>query len=121
MKKLILISTFLFFGFAFCSSAKAAFIVGLEDIPLAKGFTQIEEGWSFGNEESRMIEVYLTSQKASFAGAAAFYRDTLPQMGWQIKKEGADKVAFEREGETLELDRESTNPLRIRLTVKSKN
>ncbi len=102
-------------------SAQAAFVEGLEDIPLPEGLEQVENGnLSFGNEEIRLIEVYLTSTNLTFAGIRHFYQETLPQMGWQIKQQEQKKILFEREGETLEISKESTQPLIVRLTVKSK-
>ena len=101
--------------------AHAAFVAGLEDIPLPGGLNQIENGnLSFGNEEIRLIEVYLTSENLSFEEVGRFYLETLPQMGWQLKKNKKQKFLFEREGETLEISRESAKPLIVRLTVKSK-
>lgn len=102
-------------------SARAAFVEGLEDIPLPDGLNQIENGnLNFGNEEIRLIEAYLSSQTLLFEQVADFYKQTLPQMGWQIKKQFKRKILFEREGETLEISEEALNPLIVRLTVKSK-
>lgn len=101
--------------------ANAAFVEGLEDIPLPEGLSQVENGnLSFGNEEIRLIEAYLTSPELMFKQVANFYEETLPQMGWQIKRQRKGKILFEREGETLEISKESSNPLIVRLTVKSK-
>ena len=99
----------------------AVFVEGLEDIPIPDGLHQIENGnLNFGNEEIRLIEVYLTSKHLSFGDITTFYKETLPQMGWQSRKHSYDRTAFYREGETLEIAKESENPLIIRLTVKSK-
>ena len=103
------------------STADAAFVEGLEDIPLPEGLNQIENGnLNFGNEEIRLIEAYLTSSDLKFEQVISFYKETLPQMGWQIKKQRKNKILFEREGETLEISKESLAPLIVRLTVKSK-
>lgn len=102
-------------------AVNAAFVEGLEDIPMPGGLNQVENGnLSFGNEEIRLIEVYLTSEDMSFEEVCRFYLDTLPQMGWLLKKEKKQKLLFEREGETLEISKESAKPLIVRLTVKSK-
>lgn len=102
-------------------SSRAAFVEGLEDIPLPEGLSQVENGnLNFGNEEIRLIEAYLTSPNLLFRQVSAFYEETLPQMGWQIKKQRKGKILFEREGETLEISEESPKPLIVRLTVKSK-
>ncbi len=106
---------------SFSLTTKAAFVEGLEDIPILEDLEQIKNGnLSFGNEEIRLIETYLTSQSLDFAEVCAFYSETLPQLGWIKKYEGQNRLLFERDGETLELSRESTKPLVIRLTVKSK-
>ena len=122
MKKLCL---FVFCYFCLIMPMKAkdfSFIEGLEDIPLAEGLTQIEsESLNFGNEESRLIEAYFKSDTSDFEDIAAFYNTTLPQMGWKMKKTTKLSIVFEREGEVLEIKTESEKPLKIRLTVKSKN
>lgn len=102
-------------------SAKAVFVEGLEDIPIPDGLHQIENGnLNFGNEEIRLIEAYLTSKYLSFGDITVFYKETLPQMGWQSRKRSYDRMVFDRDGETLEIAKETENPLVIRLTVKSK-
>lgn len=102
-------------------SAKGAFVEGIEDIPVPEGLKQIDNAsLNFGNEEIRLIEVYLTAEKTDFSRISSFYKETLPQMGWQIKQNSTDKMVFEREGESLDIAKESVNPLVIRLTVKSK-
>ena len=106
----------------FTLQAKAAFVEGLEDIPLAEGLSLTENGsLSFGNEEIRLIERLLTSQTKNFQDVKKFYIETLPQMGWQEKENLENKISFEREGEVLEFNMESGKPLIVRLTVKSKN
>ena len=121
MKKLLYILISIMFLTMSMSTANAAFVEGLEDIPLPEGLNQIENGnLNFGNEEIRLIEAYLTSSDLKFEQVIGFYKETLPQMGWQIKKQRKNKILFEREGETLEISKESLAPLIVRLTVKSK-
>ena len=106
----------------FTLPVKAAFVEGLEDIPLAEGLTLAENGsLSFGNEEIRLIERLFISQTKTFQDVKKFYIETLPQMGWQKKENSENKISFEREGEVLEFNIESDKPLIVRLTVKSKN
>ena len=121
MKKNIV---FLFFiiNFFICFSADASFVEGLEDIPLPEKVTQIENGsLSFGNEEIRLFEAYLSAEKQEFNNIVKFYNETLPQMGWQKKNKNNNVILFERDGETLEITKESDKPLILRLVVKSKN
>ena len=107
--------------FANIQPASSTFLEGLEDIPLADGLKQIENGvLSFGNEEIRLVEVFCSAENTNFNKIKFFYNKTLPQMGWKIKKQNDFRLTWEREGETLEINRESTDPQIIRLTVKSK-
>ena len=121
MKRILQILLVLTGMFCTAPAVNAAFVEGLEDIPMPGGLNQVENGnLSFGNEEIRLIEVYLTYEDMSFEEVCRFYLDTLPQMGWLLKKEKKQKLLFEREGETLEISKESAKPLIVRLTVKSK-
>lgn len=121
MKRLLFMFSVMLLLLCFAWQARADFVEGLEDIPLPEGLSQVENGnLSFGNEEIRLIEAYLTSPDLMFQQVANFYEETLPQMGWQIKRQRKGKILFEREGETLEISKESTKPLIVRLTVKSK-
>ena len=105
----------------FSISAKAAFIEGLEDIPVMDGLQQAaNDNISFGNEESRFVEVVLTSATSKFANVRNFYTSTLPQMGWIFQGQRDNTLLFEREGEVIEISAESKEPLTIRITVKSK-
>lgn len=103
------------------NASAVSFVEGLEDIPRPDDLQYIENGnLSFGNEEIRFVEVYLTSHTLDFGKVVNFYEETLPQLGWIIKQNGKDKIVFEREGETLDISEESVIPLVVRITVKSK-
>lgn len=105
----------------FSFQTEAAFIEGLEDVPLLKGLEQTQkDNISFGNEESRLVEAYFTSSKIGFAKVEKFYIETLPQLGWIYQGKRDNALLFDREGETLEIVKESTKPLLVRITVKSK-
>jgi len=117
MKKAFILITFL------CLSvvAKAAFIEGLEDVPIMSGMKQIQsDNLSFGNEESRLVETVLTGETIKFSDVVKFYKTTLPQMGWIYQKQKESYLMFEREGEIIEISKEQTKPLMVRITVKSK-
>lgn len=104
------------------NSQAATFINGLEDVPVMEGLSQIpNDSITFGNEESRLVEAILTSDKLKFAQVEKFYKETLPQMGWKCQKETNRLITFYREGEVLEMVRESVSPLKIRITVKSRS
>lgn len=119
IKNFAIISTIIMGSMNFSQAAE--FIDGLEDIPIADDFVQIEnDDVSFGNEESRFIETYISSDKSSFNEVKIFYINTLPQMGWGILKNNAKLISFERESEVLEIAKESDKPLLVRITLKSK-
>lgn len=102
-------------------TAEASFVEGLEDVPLPENVTQIENGsLSFDNEEIRFFESYLSAEKQKFENVVKFYNDTLPQMGWKKKSASKQKIFFERDGESLEISKESDKPLILRLVVRSK-
>jgi hypothetical protein len=101
------------------------FIDGLEDVPLMKGLTQdTEKTISFGNEETRLLEAYLTvsagKPKTDFNKIADFYKESLPQLGWIYQGNRGNDLLFYREGETLEVVKENHTPLMVRITVKTK-
>ena len=99
----------------------AEFVEGMEDIPLLTGLAQItKDDISFGNEETRLVEAYVTSKKLKFSEVADFYEDSLPQLGWNYQGNRGNSLLFYREGENLEVVKESSNPLIVRLTLKTK-
>ncbi len=107
--------------FVFLGSANAAsFLEGYEDIPIMKGLSQIKnDNFSFGNEEARLVEAVLTGSKVGFKSVKKFYVDTLPQLGWTYQGQRGDSLLFYREGEALEIVKESTKPLNVRFTIKN--
>lgn len=109
-----------FFGAAFPAGA-TTFIEGLEDVPLMKGMTQIQkDSISFGNEESRFVEAYLTSTRVGFKAVEKFYTTTLPQLGWTYQGKRGNALIFYRESEVIEIVKEISQPLEVRITVKNK-
>lgn len=105
----------------FSFNVHAAFIEGLEDVPLLNGLQQVQkDNISFGNEESRLVEAYFTSSKIGFAKVEKFYIETLPQLGWIYQGKRDNILSFDRDGETLDIAKESAKPLIVRITVKSK-
>ncbi len=104
------------------SAAAAPFIEGFEDLPIPNGMTQMNsDNVSFGNEEARFVEAYLTSSKISFRAVESFYMDTLPQLGWTFKGKQNDVLHFYRDGENLDIAREGKKPLVVRITIRSQN
>lgn len=99
----------------------SSFIEGLEDVPVMKGFTQIQkDNISFGNEEARFVEAYLTSSKVGFKAVETFYINTLPQLGWTYQGKRGETLVFYREKESIEIVPEKIKPLIVRITVKNR-
>lgn len=124
MKKLLLKSILIFlFTLGLIIQARAvSFIEGLEDVPVMEGLKQLpHDNISFGNEESRLVEVILTGNKISFGKVQRFYIDTLPQMGWSFEGKSGGSLLFYRDRESLKIIKESVQPLTIRITVTSRN
>ncbi|MDO4184435.1 MAG: hypothetical protein Q4D11_04275 [Rhodospirillales bacterium] len=104
------------------SAFGAEFVDGMDDIPLPEGMAQIHSAnISFGNDESRFNEAYISSKKISFAKVADFYKDTLPQLGWKFVGKKENSLHFERDMEVLDIAMEKNNPLLVRMTLKSKD
>ena len=97
------------------------FIDGMEDVPLMSDLQQItKDDVYFGNEETRLIEAYLTSKKINFNNVKKYYIESLPQLGWIYQGNRGNNLLFYRDGETLEVVKESVTPLIVRITIKTK-
>lgn len=119
--KLVYFLVAVFFLTTVSTVESADFVEGMDDIPLPDGMTQItQDNISFGNEETRLLEAYFSAPKLKFARISEFYKESLPQMGWIYQGNRGDDQVFYREGETLDIVKESASPLIIRITVKSK-
>ena len=100
----------------------AQFIEGFEDVPIPDGMAQMSaENVSFGNEETRFVEAYLQSDKTSFAEVESFYMSTLPQLGWVFNGKQKDVLHFYRDGENLDIAKEASQPLVVRINIKSRD
>ena len=114
----ILLSVFLFFVLIFNANAGESFIDGMEDIPLAPNMMQIKSNnFAFGNEETRIIEAYLTSENLKESVVENFYLDTLPQLGWEFKGKSKNTLFFTREQEELDVHFEKAKLLLVRVTL----
>lgn len=113
---------FLFLSATTSPLMAAKFIDGLEDVPVMEGLQQVPyDNISFGNEESRLVEAILTGKNVRMSKIETFYKETLPQMGWKFEGKKKGHLLFYRDRESLEIVRESKDPLTIRITVKSRN
>ena len=98
------------------------FIDGLDDIPLMPKTIQIHSNnITFGNNESRFSEAYISSKKNNFKNISEFYKKTLPQLGWNYVSNKENALHFERDMEILDIVLEKNKPLLVRVTLKSKD
>ena len=68
----------------------ASFIEGLEDVPVMEGMKQVpSDSISFGNEESRLVEALLTSNKVGFKKSKSFIRTLCRKWAGLIKANAA--------------------------------
>lgn len=99
------------------------FIDGFEDVPLMQGLKQQEsQNFSFGNEESGYTEALLYPiKKMTFEDVGLFYIGVLPKFGWLLLSQKTDYISFIRDNDILEISPRSVRPLRISISIKSKN
>ena len=87
--------------------ARDAYLSLAPDIPLAPGLAEFDGGQVvFDKPEGRIVRIEAARLKTQGAGdgVPAFYRETLPNLGWQVSAadNSADNVlTFQRGGETL--------------------
>jgi hypothetical protein len=80
--------------------AQNAFVPGFDDLPMMPGLTPGSDGPTvFDAPGGRIVESQVDG-RGSPARVMDFYRDTLPQLGWQA---AGPEGTFEREGELLRL------------------
>lgn len=90
------------------------------DIPLADGWEEIyDEGSFFDKPEGRILTAYAklsATAKPNPAKTIQFYRDTMPNLGWQFSSNSQPLILiFHRDQERLEV-KLTTGRLGIKLT-----
>ena len=101
MKKNIILFLIVILSFNFNSFAKTInYIPGINDLPAPQGFT-LKAGSSniFDVKEGKIVDAIFEG-KADKLDIIAFYRQTLPPLGWDILPDNK----FERNGEILKID-----------------
>lgn len=82
---------------------RQAFVGGLEDLPLMDGLAEDRAaGLVFDKPDGRLVDAYASGPIAPEA-VAAFYRETLPELGWRV----VGPLVFERDGERLSIETEA--------------
>ncbi|OYQ35881.1 hypothetical protein CHU95_06345 [Niveispirillum lacus] len=94
-------------------SAKADFVPGTEDVPLAPGLTAMaDDALVFDNPTGRIVQATATGSTNADA-VTRYYTDTLPQLGWVRGSDGR----WTRSGEVLDIAI-ATDATTRRLTVR---
>lgn len=91
--------------------ARDAYLSLAPDIPLAPGLSEFDGGQLvFDKPEGRIVRIEAERASAQGANGAvpSFYRETLPNLGWQLNsgentgdKSDGNVLTFQRGGETL--------------------
>jgi hypothetical protein len=82
------------------AAADTAFVAGVEDLPLMPGLAEVQGAATvFDAPQGRIVETYAAGP-VSADDVAAFYVQTLPQLGWTA----AGRTEYRREGEKLTLE-----------------
>ena len=87
--------------------ARDAYLSLAPDIPLAPGLSEFDGGQLvFDKPEGRIVRIEAERLETQGAGdgVPAFYRETLPNLGWQLNgpdNSAGNVLTFQRGGETL--------------------
>lgn len=87
--------------------ARDAYLSLAPDIPLAPGLLEFDDGQVvFDKPEGRIVSIEAERIETQGAGdgVPAFYRETLPNLGWQLNgpdNSAGNVLTFQRGGETL--------------------
>lgn len=105
MMRALRLGPFLVFGLwllgaGIAPAAEAEFVAGIDDLPLMEGLQQTPEGAVVFDKPSGRIVIAEATGTPADAAIMAFYRKTLPQLGWTGGKNGI----FKRAGEQLAIE-----------------
>ena len=89
----------------------------LTGVPAMEGLAEVPDSLVvFDKEEGRIIEAVFQGDAAPEA-AAAFYREALFQLGWELESESEAALGFIRDGERLSLEFSAGPRLQIRFRL----
>lgn len=91
---------FAIFVASFASGATREYVVGTHDLPLMPGFTiNREKTTVFDSPAGNLVDAYYVGKRQDKQKIMNFYKEALPQLGWQE----SDNGQFSREDETLRI------------------
>ena len=79
----------------------ADFLSAIDDVPLAKGLTELPDPVVFESDQGRVVRTSAEGQVGA-TEISAFYIASLPSLGWK-RVESDASLAFERENERLSI------------------
>ena len=96
-------------------SSTVAYVAGVADLPLMPGLAEVKgAGLVFDKPSGRIVETYAQGF-VERAAVLAFYRRSLPPLGW----EETGEASYRREGESLSFDFVSdADPLVLRFSLR---
>ena len=98
--------------------ADPEYLTAVADLPLPPGLVEeVGAGISFDKPEGRIVEALARGAVAK-TDVAAFYRATLPGLGWKPLADDQAGSRWQRGGEVLSVDIvDSGNPLLVRFSI----
>lgn len=101
MKRILVLGALLL---AAAPALAEGFLQALADVPLMPGLSEAAGAVVFDKPDGRIVSVRAAGDVSTDA-ARVFYREALPQLGWQpTAVDGAAGLVFDRAGERLEID-----------------
>jgi len=94
------------------------YLNAIADLPLPPGLVEdVDAGLSFDKPGGRIVEALARGALAK-SDVAAFYRATLPALGWKPLVDAPSGSRWLRGGETLSVDIvEGTSPIVVRFSI----
>ena len=92
------------FFFASANAADGiAYLAGIDDVPVMAGLAEdTDAGVVFDKPDGRIVEA-VAAGKVPLASVTAFYKDTLPGLGWMLAESHDTDLTFRRDDERLSL------------------
>jgi hypothetical protein len=91
----------------------AAFVPGIEDLPLMPGLRPVEPASTYFDSPAGRIVIAYAGGPLERPAILAFYATTLPQLGWTP----ASSNDYRRDGETLRIEIGEARPPLVRFTL----
>lgn len=117
MRFITTLMAFLLLSLPVIAGEPVRFFQELPDIPLMEGLSEVEEeAYMFDKPEGRIAQASARGDNLTKEAVTLYYRQSLPQFGWNPVK--SQPGTFEREGEELHLEIDNTGKaVRLRILI----